>query len=249
MQDNRSWDFYFCTLAGKPASVKLNLSLIDKIPLVAHSQLVYLFIRLNNPDREGRVHPDEVEEIKEIEEDIVRLMTVDMNGVFAVRCTGNGRRSLYFYLPPHPDITDLIKTCMYAHPDYTYSLGELKDNDWRFFRSHLHPQLIQGVSESRETYLQLSANTAFPQEIEHHLRFPSIEDRDMFIHKISNDQFAISKEKFSATEQHYPFELTISRLEYNHLANIQKIADNLTDVARRSNGVYQDWTRLNIKIE
>ncbi len=249
MQENRSWDFYFCTLAGKPASVKLNLSLIDKLPLMAHSQLVYLFIRLNNPDREGRVHPNEVDEIKEIEEDIVRLMTVDMNGLFAVRCTGNGRRSLYFYLPPHPDITELIKVCMYAHPSYRYSLGELTDDDWRFFRSHLHPQLIQGISTNKETHLQLKANAAFPQEIEHHLIFPTTADRSLFIQKIENDQFSISREKFSATAQDYPYELTISRLEYNHLQNIQKIADYLSDVAQRSNGIYREWERLHMKIE
>jgi len=249
MQGNQSWDFYFCTLGGKPASIKLHLTLLEQLPIYTHPQLVYLFVELNHPDKEGMIHPIETDAIQEMEEDIVRLMTSDLEGVFAVRCTGNGRRCLYFYMPPQLDTQELMEACMYAHTDYTYSLGALPDREWRFFRSILHPQLTKGISKSREQLLILESDSAFPQEVAHHLRFPSIEARDTFIDSIHRKQFAIGKEKFSATESEYPFELTISRIEYNHATHLQKVAAYLSQIAQENNGIYLDWEKLIIRIE
>ncbi|MEM6631238.1 MAG: DUF695 domain-containing protein [Bacteroidota bacterium] len=237
-REEQAWDFFFCTLAGKPASIRVNLSLLSSIPLATHPQLVYVIIPLEKPDSQGMIQEPEVQTIRTIEADIVRLMTGDLGGKYAFRYTGKGRRALYFYLPlGEVSLGELLATCMEANDMNKFSYGVLADPSWRFFQASLQEDWI------REKYPEhllkpLQETEVFPQEIEHSLGFSSEKNRYQFLRIAQKKNFAISQLKYAATQEEYPFLLQMSRIEFNSPRRLQALASLLQRVATKFQGTY-----------
>jgi len=244
-REQHVWDFFFCKLAGKPASVRINLSLLEMLPMETHSQLVYLILPLKMPDRQGMIHAEEARTIREMETDIVRLATLDLNGMYALRYTGKGRRSLYFYLPPHMEVADLLGACMEAYPEYRFSLGVLADPHWNFYRTTLQEDWLQERNLEVPQW-EVSADDAIPQEIEHAFRCASETCRRQFMEVAREKNFAVSHLKFSARHQDHPYELTMSRMELNTPKQLSDLRHSLSEIATTFQGLYLGEQALHI---
>ena len=245
-REEQAWDFFFCTLAGKPASIRVNLSLVSALPLAKNPQLVYLIIPLEKPDSQGMIQEAETESIREIESDVVRLMTEDLGGKYALRYTGKGRRTLYFYLPlGQLNLAELLSACMEANDIDKFSFGILADPKWRFFQASLQKEWIEEKYPNH--FLQpLQETDFFPQEIEHSLGFSSESNRNLFLRIAQKKNFAISQLKYSASQADYPYLLQMSRLEFNSPQRLQELASLLRRVAIQFQGTYLMYQPIRI---
>ena len=241
----QDWDFFFCTLAGKPASIRFDLSLLEAIPLATHSQLVYLIVPINKSNNQGMIHEEEASYIREVEADVVRLLSGDLKGIFAMRYTGKGRRAFYFYLPPRLEVAELLTTCLRGNGIQTFSLGILADPQWRFFRANIKEEWIAGKYEELP-YQMVGQGEAFPQEIEHELCFPSEGTRKQFMEIIQQKNFAISQLKYSASHPDFPYSLYMSRMEWNSLQQLNDLKESLQLLVQQFGGTYLSCQALTI---
>ena len=244
-REKQDWDFFFCTLAGKPASIRFDLSLLETAPLSTHSQLVYVIVPLNKSDGQGMIHEEEASYIRQVEADVVRLLTGDLKGIFAMRYTGKGRRAFYFYLPPHLEVAELLTTCLHGNDIHTFSLGILADPQWRFFRANIQEEWIADMYEDTP-YQKIGQAEAFPQEIEHELCFPTEAARNQFMEIIQEKNFAVSQLKYSASHSDFPFSLYMSRMEWNSPQQLKDLEESLQQLVQQFNGMYLSYQALAI---
>ena len=239
----QDWDFFFCTLAGKPASIRFDLSLLASIPLSSHPQLVYVIIPFQKPDSQGMINEKEAERMRVIEKDIVRLLTEDLKGIYAMRYTGKGRRAFYFYIPPHLEVADLLSTCVKANGIRTFSLGILADPHWRFFRVNIQDEWIAD-KYPQLPYRKVTPSEAYPQEIEHALCFPTEDNRSKFLEVTRKKNFAVSQMKYSVGNPDCPFIMTMSRMELNSPKQLRDLEESLRQLAQQFGGAYLNSQKI-----
>jgi uncharacterized protein (TIGR01619 family) len=251
METRTEWDFYFCTVEDKPASIMLDLALIQKSPIESKIDFIQLSLDLKKPNEYGLTSQGEAEILYIIEDQLAEHLSVSLGGVYAGRSTTNNQRIFYFYCDSSIDYQNIVAEVMDGFSDYQYNCIAQKDPDWTFYIQFLYPSKIeyQSILNRRvlENLSKHGDDLQQEREVEHYIYFPGSDERENFINKAKVEGFEIVDLNFDHSQAGFPFGLIISRNDKVDAKSVDETVLFLVLLANECKGEYDGWETCVVK--
>lgn len=245
MAKTTEWDFYFCTIEDKPASIMVDLALNTDSPIADKAEFIQIAVTLNQPNQHGLTTPAEAETLYVLEDRLAEHMSKNLHGLYAGRNTHAGRRIFYFYCVSAIDHKGVIEEVMNEFSDHQYTLENFADPDWAFYQQFLYPSQIEYQSIlNRRVIEKLKENgvtVSETQEVEHFLYFYSETAREMFLERIHNDNFRVIGKGFTEGSGRPPYSLVLVREDKVDTQTIDAVVLYLLQAAELCQGEYDGW--------
>lgn len=241
------WDFYYCRVDDKPASIYLDLAAIAYAPLAQLPHMAFIRLRMREPRADGLSSQAEFGALCALEDHLVA--TILGEGVqYVGRCTTNGCRDFVFYIADAPAWPDQVAACMAAFPDYSVDVGVREDPQWSTYSGYLYPgerdmQIIQNRRVCQALEEQGDTLQA-PREIDHWLSFANAEAASAFAQAAAAQGFAVRQRASQADDQAEaagPCTLQLWRHDTPGYSAINEVTLPLFEQAKAGQGVYEGW--------
>ncbi len=238
------WNFYFCNIDDKFASISVDLGIADSIPIETLPFMAYIRLKMNLPDDNGMSSRDEGNVLNAIEEALNQELIRDENK-YVGRCTNNSYRDFFFYITKNLGWNESVAKIMSSFPNYQYTSNVKSDKDWSLYRSFLYPSPADRQSiENRKVCMVLEENgdiMSEPREIEHWAYFPDRSNHNSFITAAMQLGFTVSSQDESNPVDRLKYSVCVRRLDIPSFENIDNVALPLFHLAIKYNGVYDGW--------
>ncbi len=238
------WDFYFCLVEDRPASVFLDLSLRDSSQIDGVQELVWVRVGLRQPRTDGLSSKEEMPALCEIEDALsAAAEDTKTETLYAGRNTSDGSRDFYFY-SSNRDIESAFAEALAAHPQYSYEIGGRTDPDWQVYFRFLYPgprefQTIQNsrvVRQLEEHGDQLDE----PREVQHWIYFELPESRKTFLSRLARTGFEVADEHDEGPDDR-PYVLNLIKMHAVDLETVNDEVMRLYDLTVQCEGEYDGW--------
>ncbi len=243
MSDN--WDFYFCTIDEKVASIFLDLGIADSAPLKEYQVLAYVRVFMNQPREDGLSSNDETDSLNALEDQLESALTVDETAVYVGRSTSDGYRDFFFYASDAENWSSAVAEAMGELPSYKFEQGSREDDEWVLFFDFLYPSEVNWqVIQNRRVCENLEdKGDSFKEErvIDHWAYFPNQESLKEFEQKVVDLGFKVCGYSGAEPDQS-EFGIHISRADLPTYDTIDDITLPLFDLAKELGGEYDGWT-------
>lgn len=239
------WDFYFCHVDDKPASIYVDLGLYGDAPLSGLPHRAYLSVILRQPRPDGLSSQDEFDALKALEDTIdARLVSPDT--VYVGRNTSDGRRDFWFYLADAVSWERKTAEFMSAFKDYAYETGTESDPEWSAYLDFLYPneqgwdfitnrRVCERLEEDGDPLTQA-------RDIEHWAYFPDPVAREAFIARAKAMRFEVRELlEPDADEERTEHGVCLSRCDVPSYRDIHDITVPLLRAANEAGGRYDGW--------
>jgi len=241
MSDN--WDFYFCHVDERPASIFLDLGIADKAPIKSHPIMAYVRIFMPNPRSDGLSSDEDFEEIKEIEDLLSQELESNLC-LYVGRNTSNGCRDFYFYLATSDTWVEDVARAMSNFPKHEFESGTRDDAEWNTYFGFLHPseEDLERI-QNRHTCEALERNgdcLTAERQIDHWVYFKSAGNRTAFIEKSASLGYAVAQTWNPGNDDHR-FGVRLSSLGVPSFVDIDNLTLPLFRIARDFGGDYDGW--------
>ncbi len=260
MTDN--WDSYLCEVEDKPASILVDLALVEHAPLAGYPCMGYVLIDLKRPDDNGFPRREEYEALSALEDLLVSTLAQNGKAVLAGRCVTNGRIDLIFYTTGMKGWDERVASAFLNFPSYAWETGIHEEPEWETYFEFLYPSEPDLLCiRNRRVCRQLEEqgdDLSQDRCIEHWLDFSTPEGRAAFCEEALALGFMAEKldeagePPFTAeTAGTKPgggsetdgtealFRVRLSRNDSPE--NIDDITLSLAELAERFEGDYQGW--------
>ena len=150
------WDFYFCHIEDRPASIFLDLGIVDSVPVEGFHVLVRLRLIMRSPRPDGLSSREEYEVLKEIEDRLQEAAGVPPGrSMYVGRCTSGGFRDFYFYAGDRHAAESVLSGCLAGYPGYEFEMSSREDPTWDCYRSFLSPSERERQTIENERVLRV----------------------------------------------------------------------------------------------
>lgn len=239
------WGAYFCRwFDEQPASVRLNLALIDFKFKDEYTKRIQLSVILKNPDENGLPTREEAETLYQIE-DLIENIIKEKQDILVGFLRWNSSLNIFVYTKNEEGYEEELEATLKEHfPDYEYEFWLDEDKEWEFYFKALYPDKYeyQGIMNNRLIYqIQMDGDTMVPRVLEHCLFFKTKEKRAEFLEQILKEGFkAITKGADDIDlSLEYPYQLVVGRED--DFRNINSTTWQLMDLAEELDGTYDGW--------
>lgn len=236
------WDFYFCNVDDKPASMFVDLGAVKRAPDVSLPIMGYLRLFMNSPRADGLSSQEEFDVLSEFEDKIKTLQNAER--LYVGRCTTNSCRDFVFYLKREDNWENAISLFIESFPAYRYEVGARPDPDWGTYLNYLYPSEIDRQRiENRRVCEALERNgdkLTHEREIDHWIYFDTRESRDAFVLAASCQGFTVRKLS-DPDEESKTYSAQLWRNDIPEYGRIDDITIPLFVLAKEHNGSYDGW--------
>ncbi|AKT38482.1 DUF695 domain-containing protein [Chondromyces crocatus] len=180
------WDFYFCTIEERPASVMVDLEAATRAPDPARGWLLSVQVPMRTPRPDGLSSADEATDLRVLEEQIDAELSAVCGAEQVGRLTWDGQREIFYYARSEEGVEEALRRAVAAVPGYEgLAWRAEEDAAWSHYREFLHPgpdemQWIKDrrvVDELRSHGDQLD----LPRPVDHYAFFQQKASRDAFL--------------------------------------------------------------------
>jgi uncharacterized protein (TIGR01619 family) len=239
---SENWDFYPCQVEGEPASIMVNLALIDGAPSETMPVCTWLHVQLLEPDDEGFVSSEEFDRMCEIGDFLeAAIRDAPSAMTYAGRCTSGGRRDYYLYAESGIAAESLLSSVMAAFPEYQFETGFRDDPQWRLYKEFLYPapRSMQLIRNRRvlDALQQEGDPLTQPRPIRHFTCFKADASTQKFRQILRDEGFEIVGSGIRHGTQIIIFE----RTDPVELLAISQVTIHLRDLANMHGGEYDGW--------
>lgn len=231
---------------GKPASIMVDLGLLDKAP---DQRLRYLLVTgpvAKKCNTDGLPPADEINRLEEMlnatDEFILGVTPRTLVGTFTANC----ERLNYYYVRDTISLRYAIAR-MYnkSFKDYQYAISIRPDPEWKAYRTFLYP--------NDETFNWIENNKILSQLIEQKvdltqakninfiLYFKTENDRKDFMLDMHNRGYDV-KELLNVKDGEYHYGIKIIKYDNLKSVTINAITLEVKDEAKKHNGLYNQWS-------
>src|SRR5215475_7078282 len=133
------WDFYFCRVDDRPASIYVDLGVAKNPPRATYPVMCYVRVAMRNARPDGLSSNDEFESLISLEDRLSDRLTSGGSAVHVGRNTTNGCRDFYFYCGGEVDWGACVAEAMRLCPGYAYESGSRADPEWHSYFDFLFP--------------------------------------------------------------------------------------------------------------
>ncbi len=237
------WDFYFCQVDHKPASLFVDLGLRPDVPMPNLSDLVWVRLRLRHPRPDGLSSDEEFDRLSEIEDALASVdVGQDAELIYVGRNTSNGHRDFCYYTSNAHQAQSCLSQAMVAYNQYEFEIGSRPDADWSTYLEFLYPS-------DREHQMILNGRTLqslekhgdrheIEREVCHWVYFKSADDRTCFVTAAKDKGYKLLGESEKEAGQFGANVARVDAIDYN---TINSIVLELFDLATKTNGEYDGW--------
>jgi uncharacterized protein (TIGR01619 family) len=240
------WDFYFCTVDEKPASIMLDLSLTPLAPVPQKPELIQVLVDLNDPNDFGLTNLGEAEILYVMEDRLAEHLSKSLGGLYVARNTTNEQRIFYFYCQSSVDFERVVEEVMEGFARHTYSTQTHHDPLWDFYREFLFPAPAeyQSILNRRviEKLEQHGDDLSEAREVEHFVYFPTEVSLTKFQERVSAERFRVLSKGTRQDDPQYPYSLMIARMDRVDPASIDEVVLHLLQLTRECHGQYDGWS-------
>lgn len=240
------WDTYMAKMGNMPASVLVNLGLIEIAPDRRFPFLVITGPKTKNCTTMGLPDKEEIGVLEEILTATGNFITGVTPKVLAGTVTRNCERLNYYYVKDTTGIrTALNRMYTRSFKNYAYVIGVKADPDWNSYRNFLFPdeETRNWMENDRILTAMLQAGDSLKGErqIDFLLSFRSDSDRSGL------GKFAISRgytvtNSTGNTVPGAPFEVVVAERSVLKTDSINRRSMELKMSARNHNGYYDGWS-------
>jgi len=238
-----NWDFYFCTVDDKVASIFVDLDLIQRAPVAGLDAMVYLRLYLRFPREDGLSSQQEYEALAGLEDEVTQR-AVMAGALYVGRNTTDGFRDFVFYCADSDKCVATLRETMRAYSDYKFDCDARPDPQWSVYREFLYPApRARQTIENRRVYAALEQNgdaLTQPREIDHWIYFADAYSRGVFVEDCRALGFALRamREPDSGNAQ---FGVQIFRVDVPNANSFDGVVTQLFDLAKQTGGEYDGW--------
>lgn len=241
MSDN--WDFYFCHVDDRPASIFVDIGIGDAPPRSEYPLRQHLVVQLRAPRDDGLSSQDEFDALAAIE-DRLHEACARHDVRYVGRCTSDGRRDFFFYARAGNEGTDWLAEAMAGAPGYRYRADVEADPGWGAYFEFLYPdeegfnfitnrQVLDALARNGDALDQ-------PRPIDHWAYFPHPEQRAGFIERMQALGFQV-RELLEPDAENGDYGVQLSREDIPAQDRIEAITLPLLRAARECGGGYDGW--------
>lgn len=241
---SNQWDFYFCRIDDRPASIALDLGIAAAVPDGDRPWLISVRLPMQRPRAEDGLSSSEESPILNALEDRLNVVLAEAAGAEPIgRLTWNGLRELFYQGRTDAGVDDALNAFAHAHPDREVLWQTQSDPDWSHYREFLYPSPGQMrwiedrhvVDELRKRGDQLDV----PRPVDHYVYFDNAGARDRFLAAASGQGFRGEQTKAKKGERRHGAHLV--RADPVELHHIHEVALDLAELAETHGGEYDGW--------
>lgn len=245
IKHNEEWDFYFSNVDDVLGSFYIDLGLAKMAPLASYSNLVWISVKMNNPQNDGLSSNEESDVLFQIEDRLTDFINRKHQAIYTGRLTSNRRRDFYFYLTDQLLYDKTISEAMVAFPDYDYDFSIREDINWSHYLEFQYPlpRQFQSIQNRRVLYELEKQGDKLVKErrVDHWLYFKTSADKEIFLQKIINDGFNVGDDDYNIQYGASPHRLRIFRIDKVDFEHIDDYTLYLWELAQICNGDYDGW--------
>ncbi len=247
-----NWDTYVANYENnKPGSTTLRLDLIKSAPLADYPILLILGVGFQSRMDDGFPEAESLESVYEISERLMNYVLENRDGILVGSFLHNNERIEYFYLKEDNNFADSIKEFAAAtFPDQKIGVKISPDKDWNCYKDFLYPsgEILDFMSDQNlvKRLQESGDNLQIPRRVEHFIYFK--EEGELNCFKLACEElgFKMNSAKF-VDNQSAPYELVVYRREQVELNFIHPVANELRNLAKEHDGIYDGWETVVIK--
>jgi uncharacterized protein (TIGR01619 family) len=237
------WDFYFCQVENKPASIYVDLGLIDHAPIDNLNYMAYVSVKMNSPREDGLSSQDEYDSLINIEDTLTQAL-VSNETVYVGCSTSDNNRDFFFYVADPNDWRKRVSESMALFYKYKYFSDTQEDKGWSTFLTYLYPddRTLQSIS-SRRVCESLEADgdkLILPREIDHWVYFDDLRSRNTFVEDAKKLDYKVRIVR-SPDKDFSQFLAQLWRNDVPSYRNIDNATLPLYDLAIKHQGDYDGW--------
>jgi len=190
------WDFYFCQVEGRPASIFLDLGIAADAPVASHPHLGYVSVEMRQPRPDGLSSQEEFDALSAIDDSLSAGVAGGGNAFYVGRNTSDGNRDYFFFAADPVAFAADVERAMARFPAYRFASGSQPDPDWSTYFDFLSPSEDDRQRIlNRRVQLQLEAHgddQSQPRPIDHRLYFPDGAAAAAFTARLAGQGFEIA---------------------------------------------------------
>jgi len=195
----QNWDFFFCRVEGKPASVRVNLALRQIAPVEGYKYRLNFLIKMQNPTPEGMSSNEEYPVLCDIE-DAISGKAEQMGAISAGAVKSGGILELIYYTNLSEGLPEACVDELAAFEGYQYKSYFEEDPEWKDYFEFLFPDPYSYQSmQNRRVVMQLEENgdnLDIPREIDHWIYFDNEQSRAQYVEKVIRKGYKVVSEDF-----------------------------------------------------
>ena len=246
------WDAYLCRwFDEQPASVRVNLALLDFEEKDTYTKRIQLSVMLKNPDENGLPTEEEEETLYQIE-DLVESIIKEKEGILAGFLRWDKRLSIFAYVEDEKGYEEAFAVALKEQfPDYEYKFWVDEDKEWETYFNALYPDKYnyQGILNNKLIYqIQMDGDTMVPRVLEHCLYFKTQKARKEFLEKVETEGFRRIDERADEVvdeTNEYPYQIVVGRED--DFRNANSVTWYLMETAEELDGEYDGWGCVTVK--
>lgn len=242
MSDN--WDFYFCRVNDKPASIFVDLDIAKEAPLADFPYMVNVLVPVKAPRPDGFPGADEYDALSALEDALSSALCSDKSALYVGRNTSDGRRDFFFFTGDLSGVKSRVAQATAGFPAYKVDWGAGEDPEWKTYFEFLYPSAEdrQRMENRRMCERLKEAGDSLTQarDIDHFAVFPTASARTAFAEKITEMGFRVS-ELYDRENTTHRFGIEFIRSDVPSHGGMDDITLPLLDIARTLGGRYGGW--------
>jgi uncharacterized protein (TIGR01619 family) len=242
---NEDWCFFYRLVDERPTAIFVNLGLYGEAPVAGMEHVVWLRLRLRQPDEDGLSAREEASRLHQIEDALVEsLAPLSDAAAYVGSNTCDGIRDYLFYAQDAAGVEQCLTGAMRQFGEYEFATGTRPDDEWSLYHDYLLPsdRELQMVLNQRllSTLKEQGDQHAIPREVEHRLYFPAPDDRSGFAQAAQQAGYRVVQEMDDG-EAERPYGVSIARSDAIDFLTINDVVMGLYDLAEEFDGEYDGW--------
>lgn len=238
------WEFYFCRVEDRAASVFVDLGIVREAPRAEQQQLGRLAVAMRVPRTDGLSSQEEYDVLSAMEDVLEEWERNASNASYVGRVTSGGFRTYYLYAARATELEDCVTLLRSKFPDYRYELGMGHDPGWNSYLKFLYPspEEMRWISDRRvcDALQSHGDEPEVRREIDHWAYFPDERSRAAFLAFVDGLGFRV-RHVSDPDEETDRFAAQIFREDRSSFSEINDVALQLQREAERCGGDYDGW--------
>lgn len=239
IEPSKEWDFYFCQIDNKPASVFVDLGRKNTIPSKGFEYMAFIRLYMKQPRNDGLSSSEEYKTLCDFENRLEVSLTAKAGILYVGRNTHDGVRDFYFYVKEPKVFVRRAEAFMATFTGYEHETGGRLDADWSIYKEFLYPDakayrtiLNRRVLESLNAH---GDNPIVPHKLDHRVYLMKEGQVRPFIDQILTLGFQLKSHEDSVGG------ITVDFFRTDLLQYIDEITDHLEELAANFGGTYDGW--------
>lgn len=229
-----------------PVRVDIDLSLADELPLIGRPLLLWVFVKLKNPDASGMCTDEECGRLWQMREAIKIALNEHAGARFSGSRICEGWFELFFYARSGKGLTAVVGKALEPFGDYAFDTGSSRDEKFEHYEEELYPDaMMLHQIQNRHIIEELrdaGDDLELEREVEHYLFFQLPAQADRAVGQLEAHGYLLK----AAVEQDGAYchgRIVVREQKVTEEAMMDSVSE-LLETVYSEHGIYEGWSTV-----